>query len=139
MSSYLVTILHRGGLPNLLQYYIGGVLKVYYNITVLKGKVTISYLLMWIYDCKCRKYTFFGGGVLFQIITILHSGGCQNLLQYFIGGGVFPNYYNITMGGGVSRDPKFVLRNIWTAPYGSAPENSRSLMSHWCGQCWNLS
>ena len=42
-------------------------------------------------------------------------------------------------GGGVSRDPKFVLRNIWTAPYGSAPENSRSLMSHWCGQCWNLS
>ena len=23
--------------------------------------------------------------------------------------------------------------------YGSAPENSRSLMSHWCGQCWNLS
>ena len=27
-----------GGLPNLLQYYIGGVLKVYYNITVLKGK-----------------------------------------------------------------------------------------------------
>ena len=35
-------------------------------------------------------------------------------------GGVFPIYYNITMGGvggGVSRDPKFVLRNIWTAPY----------------------
>ena len=29
---------------------------------------------------------FFGGGS-FQIITILHSGGCQNLLQYFIGGG----------------------------------------------------
>ena len=27
-----------GGLPDLLQYYIGGVLKVYYNITVLKGK-----------------------------------------------------------------------------------------------------
>ena len=23
-------------------------------------------------------------------------------------------YYN---GGGASRDPKFVLRNIWTAPY----------------------
>ena len=70
-----------GGLPNLLQYYIGGVLKVYYNITVLKGKVTISYLLMWIYDCKCRKYTFLGGS--FQIVTILHSGGCQNLLQYY--------------------------------------------------------
>ena len=56
----------------------------YYNITVLKGKVTISYLLMWIYDCKCRKYTFLGGS--FQIITILHSGGCQNLLQYYMGG-----------------------------------------------------
>ena len=27
-----------GGLPNLLQYYIGGVFKVYFNITVLKGK-----------------------------------------------------------------------------------------------------
>ena len=27
-----------GGLPDLLQYYIGGLLKVYYNITVLKGK-----------------------------------------------------------------------------------------------------
>ena len=32
-------------------------------------------------------------------------------------GGGFPIYYNITRGrGGVSRDPKFVLRNIWTAP-----------------------
>ena len=84
---------------------------------------------------KCRKYTFLGGpprllryyiGGLSKFITILHGGGLPNLLQY----------YN---GGGVSRDPKFVLRNIWTAPYGSAPENSRSLMSHWCGQCWNLS
>ena len=27
-----------GGLLNLLQYYIGGVVKIYYNITVLKGK-----------------------------------------------------------------------------------------------------
>ena len=27
-----------GGLPDLLQYYIGGVVKIYYNITVLKGK-----------------------------------------------------------------------------------------------------
>ena len=26
-------------------------------------------------------------------------------------------YYVIRDGGGVSRDPKFVLRNIWTAPY----------------------
>ena len=50
---------------------------------------------------KCRKYTFLGGSA--QIITILHRG-------------VIEIYYNITMGGGVSRDPKFVLRNIWTAP-----------------------
>ena len=34
---------------------------------------------------------------------ILDKGGYRNLLQY----------YN---GGRVSRDPKFVLRNIWTAP-----------------------
>ena len=33
-----------GGLPNLLQYYIGGVLKVYYNITVLKGKWKVIFL-----------------------------------------------------------------------------------------------
>ena len=41
---------------------------------------------------------------LSKFITILPGGGLANLLQY----------YN---GGGVSRDPKFVLRNIWTAPY----------------------
>ena len=41
---------------------------------------------------------------LSKFITILPGGwGLANLLQY----------YN---GGGVSRDPKFVLRNIWTAP-----------------------
>ena len=43
-SSRFITILHRGGLPNLLQYYIGGVLKVYYNITVLKGKWKVIFL-----------------------------------------------------------------------------------------------
>ena len=72
-------------------------------------------------------------------------GGPPRLLRYYIGR-VIEIYYNTTKGGGlpdllqyykgeggVSRDPKFVLRNIWTAPYGSAPENSRSLMSHWCG------
>ena len=31
--------------------------------------------------------------------------GLPDLLQYYKG------------EGGVSRDPKFVLRNIWTAPY----------------------
>ena len=85
---------------------------------------------------KCRKYVFLGGSA--QMVMILHREDHWNLLQHYMGG-VSPIYYNITMGGGVSRDPKFVLRNIWTAPYGSAPENSRSLMSHWCGQCWNLS
>ena len=51
---------------------------------------------------KCRKYTFLGGFA--QIITILHKV-------------VIEIYYNITRGrGGVSLDPKFVLRNIWTAP-----------------------
>ena len=48
---------------------------------------------------KCCKYTILGRSA--QIIT---KGGYQNLLQYYMGGGV------------VSRDPKFVLRNIWTAP-----------------------
>ena len=32
-----------------------------------------------------------------------------------MGGGVFPIYYNITIGGGgVYRDPKFLFRNKWT-------------------------
>merc|ERR1711978_397548 len=54
---------------------------------------------MWIYDCKCRKYTFLGGS--FQIITILHSRGCKKLLQYYIVGGLpdLLQYYN---GGGGS-------------------------------------
>ena len=33
---------------------------------------------------KCCKYTFLGGSA--QIITILHRGGYQNLLQYYNGG-----------------------------------------------------
>ena len=57
------------------------------------------------------------------------SGNTLRLFQYYIRGifsiyynitwgrGVFPIYYNITIGGGgVCRDPKFVLRNKWTAP-----------------------
>ena len=41
-----------------------------------------------------------------QFITLLQGGGgLPDLLQYYKG------------EGGVSRDPKFVLRNIWTAPY----------------------
>ena len=47
------------------------------------------------------------------------------------GGGVFPIYYNITIGGGggVYRDPKFVLRNKWTAPKGSADSKITKLIS----------
>ena len=39
-----------------------------------------------------------------KIISILHRGDFLNLLQYY------------NRGGGVYRDPKFVLRNKWTAP-----------------------
>ena len=45
-----------------------------------------------------------------------HMEGLSKFITILPGGGVLPIYYNITMGGGVSRDPKFVLRNIWTAP-----------------------
>ena len=63
---------------------------------------------------KCRKYAFLGGAD--QIMTILHRGGHWNLLQYYKGGGL-PDLLQYYKGeGGVSRDPKFVLRNIWTAP-----------------------
>ena len=31
-------------------------------------------------------------------------------------GGGLPNLFQYYNGGGVSQDPKFVLRNIWTAP-----------------------
>ena len=72
--------------------------------------------------------------ILLWLVSTPTKGGIA-----LVGVDTSPIYYNITMGGGISRDPKFVLHNIWTAPYGSAPENSRSLMSHWCGQCWNLS
>ena len=63
---------------------------------------------------NCRKYAFLGGpprllryykGASLKFITILQGGGClPDLLQYYKG------------EGGVSRDPQFVLRNIWTAP-----------------------
>ena len=45
-----------------------------------------------------------------------HMEGLSKFITILHGRGVFLIYYNITMGGGVSRDPKFVLRNIWTAP-----------------------
>ena len=51
-----------------------------------------------------RLLRYYVGG-LSKFITILHGGGgLPDLLQYYKG------------EGGVSRDPKFVLRNIWTAP-----------------------
>ena len=47
-----------------------------------------------------------------QIITLLHWGGYQNLLQYYMGG-VFPIYHNITMGGGSLGTP-----NLYYVIYG---------------------
>ena len=65
---------------------------------------------------KCRKYAFLGGpprllryykgGVIEIYYNTTRGGGLPDLLQYYKG------------EGGVSRDPKFVLRNIWTAPNG---------------------
>ena len=50
-------------------------------------------------------YDITKGGSL-KFITILQGGGgLPDLLQYYKG------------EGGVSLDPKFVLRNMWTAPY----------------------
>ena len=64
---------------------------------------------MWIYDFAfCCKF-----GKMSQIHVFR---GVRPVYYDITWGGVFPIYYNITMGGGVSRDPKFVLRNIWTAP-----------------------
>ena len=64
---------------------------------------------------KCRKYTFLGGSA--QIITILHRGGVIQIYYNITWGGGLPDLLQYYKGeGGVSRDPKFVLRNIWTAP-----------------------
>ena len=66
---------------------------------------------------KYYEYVFLGGSA--QIITILHRGGYRHLLQYYMGRGGSSQFITILQwGGGVSRDPKFVLRNIWTAPNG---------------------
>ena len=44
------------------------------------------------YSEKCRKYMFSGGSA--QSITILHRGGYQNSLQYYMGGSLrTPNLY----------------------------------------------
>ena len=76
---------------------------------------------MWIYDYAfCREFGKMSQLLVFrgsaQVIVIVHRGVIK-IYNNFTRGGVFPIYYNITMGGGgVSGDPKFVLRNIWTAP-----------------------
>ena len=63
---------------------------------------------------KCRKYAFLGGST--QIITILHRGVIEIYYITTKGGGL-PDLLQYYKGeGGVSRDPKFVLRNIWTVP-----------------------
>ena len=61
-----------------------------------------------------RKYVSRGVHPDYYDIT---KGGHWNLLQYYKGGGSSRFITILQGGGGVSRDPKFVLRNIWTAPY----------------------
>ena len=64
---------------------------------------------------KFREYAILGKHP--YIISILHRGIFSIYYSITWGGGL-PNilqYYN--RGGGVYRDPKFVLRNKWTAPY----------------------
>ena len=62
-----------------------------------------------------------------------HMEGLSKFITILPGGGVLPIYYNITMGAGVSRDPKFVLRNIWTAP-----KTDKHIFSNWQYHCWPL-
>ena len=50
-----------------------------------------------------------------KIIAILHRGVIEIDYNTTKGGGS-SLFITILQGGEVSRDPKFVLRNIWTAP-----------------------
>ena len=98
-SSRFITILHGGGgLPNLLQYYIGGFFKVYYNITDLvgiwKGSGHFQYYIYFYVVLKIhilsQIWNFFGKyailGKYAKIISIFHMGDFPNLLQYYMGG-----------------------------------------------------
>ena len=53
------------------------------------------------------------------------EGGLPNLLQYY------------NRGGGVYRDPKFVLRNKWTAPKQPLASGQKSgiFVSAQCARC----
>ena len=83
-------MLHRGCLPNLLQYYIGGFFKVFFKLiwkgfdhfqyyicfyVVLKGRI-----LSQIWD-KFSEYVILGKYP--YIISILHRVDLLNLLQYY--------------------------------------------------------
>ena len=97
-SPQFITILHRGVLQSLLQYYRFGrnmeglrpfsVLHIYFYV-VLKVRI-FSQIWKKSQICDLGKYPY--------IISILHRGEFLNLLQYYMGG-VFPIYYNITIGG----------------------------------------
>ena len=65
---------------------------------------------------KCRKYTFLGGSA--QIITILHMGGYQNLLQYYMGGGPSQFITILKWGAGSLRTP-----NLYYVIYGRPLNN----------------
>ena len=108
-SSRFITILHRGGRQNLLQYYSFERKMEGYNPFSALNKLKGFHFILFNADLCLRilsqirkkvANTFLGGST--QIITILHRRGHWNLLQYYKGGGVFPIYYNITRGRGGS-------------------------------------
>ena len=73
---------------------------------------------------KCRKYAFLGGP---PRLLRYYMGGSLKFITLLQRGGAFPIYYNITRGGGVSPDPKYALRNIWTAPKGGGAVERNTL------------
>ena len=66
---------------------------------------------------KCRKYVFLGGYA--QIFTYYIGRVIEIFIQCYMGEGSsqFISILQWGGGGGVSRDPEFELRNIWTTPY----------------------
>ena len=97
-SPQFITILQRGGLQNLLQYYSFERKMEGYNPFSALNKLKVFHFILFNADLclrvlsrirkKCRKYAFLGGP--------------PRLLRYYIGG-VIEIYYNTSKGGGSSR------------------------------------
>ena len=101
----MITILHRGGPPKWLQYYIG---VVWQMITVYPESWVVTLGIL--FPKTWQKNIFFScqkviSGRYVKTITTLHRGGTAKWLQHYIGG-VCPNNYNITWGGGGLGTPK---------------------------------